>query len=86
MKWMEIIEVRSSHNSQELLNSESSEQTIRIYSKLYLDTDYIILLLNDFPQNDQRGSQFGLHLSAALREFGMINHSVWTDIHSKLKK
>jgi hypothetical protein len=45
MKWMEIIEE---------INSESSEQTIRIYNKLYLDTDYVIVLLNDFPQNDQK--------------------------------
>lgn len=91
MKWIETIEIRSLPDMKDILESElkifmeklyeeSGEQSIRIFNKLYLDTDYVILLINNSSKVTQRGSQLGQRLASALKEFGMINQNIWSEI------
>lgn len=91
MKWIETIEIRSLPDMKDILelqlkkfleklNEESGEQSIRIFNKLYLDTDYVILLINNSSKVTQRGSQLGQRLASALKEFGMINQNIWSEI------
>jgi len=93
MKWIEIIEIRSSYHSQKMIElklkglieeiqKESSKQSIRIFSKVLLETDYVIMIQNDSKIIDHKRSQLGLRLSSALKEYGMIYHSIWNEIHS----
>ena len=60
------------------INAESNEQHVWIYNKENLNTDYIIILFNDSTNVMHSGSQLGLHLSSAFKEYGMINHNAWS--------
>ena len=91
MNWIETIEIRANHNSKELLESQLREimdeikengtgQTIRIFSKINLESDYLVLLEDESVQIAQEGSSLGHQLAASLKNFGMVNHSVWSAI------
>ena len=94
MKWLEIIELRSAESNRELLESqlqklinevdkETKKHTIKAYSRVMLDTDFSILLFHDSIEVEKNGSQLGLHLSSALKVFGLVNHSIWNEMESK---
>ena len=94
MKWLEIIELRSAESNRELLESqlqklinevdkETKKQAIKTYSRVMIDTDFSILLFHDSIEVEKNGSQLGLHLSSALKVFGLVNHSIWNEMDSK---
>ncbi len=94
MKWLEIIELRSVGNNRELLESqlqkliievdkEIKKQAIVAYSRVLIDTDFSIHLFHDSKKAEKSGSQLGLRLASALKVFGLINHSIWIEMHSK---
>jgi len=89
---MEIIEIRSLtkkkeeleeqlHNFWEEMKSEYSANSIQIFVKANLDTDFVILLHNDSNTIRKGGSSIGQRLTSALRDYGMINHTVWNEIN-----
>lgn len=91
MKWIETIEIRAKHNSKELLESQlrklleeirkiESGQTIRVLRKMSLETDYLVLLVDDSMRSAREGSPLGQQLASSLKDFGMVNHSVWNEI------
>lgn len=94
MKWLEIIELRSMGNNRKLLesnltnlldelNEETEQQAIKIYNRVAVDSDLSIHLLHDSKKADIDGSPLGLRLASTLKEFGLINHSVWVERFSK---
>ena len=94
MKWLEIIELRSVNRNRDLLKSqlrnlineaeqEAKKQAIKVYSRVMVDTDFSIHLFHDSEKVENSGSPLGLRLSSALKEFGLVNHSVWIEMHSK---
>ena len=94
MKWLEIIELRSVGNNRELLESqlqklinevdkETKKQAIMAYSRVMIDTDFSIHLFHDSKKAEKSGSQLGLRLVSALEVFGLVNHSIWIEMHSK---
>ena len=94
MKWLEIIEFRSVGGNRELLEShlqeliqqvgkETQMQTIKTYRRVMLDTDLSIHLFHDSKNMEQGGSPLGLRLASSLKEFGLVNHSVWTEMSVK---
>ena len=94
MKWLEIIELRSIDSNRESLESqlkklinevdkEIKKQTIKTYNRVMIDTDFSIHLLHESKKVDKGGSSLGLHLASALKEFGLVNHSVWIETHGK---
>ena len=94
MKWIEVIQLRSVDSNRELLesqlkklidkvNKESKMQTIKSYVRVLIDTDFSIHLFHDSKKVENSGSPLGLRLASALKEFGLVNHSIWIEMHSK---
>lgn len=90
MKWLEIIEVRLSRENRDrkiqLLNDiineyriELGKKSIKIYSHISLDTDFIIQLKHNSDKINSNGSKFGIQLVSALKEIGLVNHNVWQE-------
>jgi hypothetical protein len=68
----------------ELLDSISKvEQSglvnMKIYRHAALETDLSVHLCWKSDQPGENGSPLGLHLGQALREFGLVDHSVWIE-------
>ncbi len=91
MKWLEIIELRSGNSDLESqlekivneVEDEINKQAIKAYSRVQIDTDFSIHLFHDSEKVENSGSQLGLRLASALKEFGMVNHSIWIEMQSK---
>jgi len=94
MKWLEIIELRSAGGNNKLLESQmrklvnevyerTEKNTVKAYCRLMIDTDFSIHLFHDSKKVEKSGSPLGLRLASALREFGLVNHSIWTEMHGK---
>jgi len=92
MKWIEVIQLRSVDSNRELLesqlrklidevNKESKMQTIKSYGRVLIDTDFSIHLFHDSKKVENSGSPLGLRLASALKEFGLVNHSIWIEMH-----
>ena len=96
MKWLETIELRSVESNQELLEShlqqlmdevgkKTSTQTITAYRRVMIDSDVSIHLVHDSEDVENSGgplSSLGVRLASALKEFGLVNHSVWIEMHN----
>lgn len=92
MKWMEIIELRSVGSNRKLLESQlqnlvdrvnktSKHKTIKIYSHTTVETDFSIHIFHDSKNVENNGSPLGLRLASSLRVFGLVNHSIWFEMH-----
>lgn len=90
MKWVEIITLRSPKNInkqfvdellQELGESDTPKQLveIRIYHHSVVETDLSIHIYWKSELGSQNKSPLGLKLSYALRNLGLLNHSVWVE-------
>ena len=86
MKWLEIIEIRITNSDHELIEFylqqlfdqiKETKQEVRILNKLNLDTDFSIHLMFDSIDTDSNGSPLGQNIVSALKEFGLVNHSIW---------
>ncbi len=91
MKWIEIIELRSADNNRELMksqleslinevNQEARQQKIQVYRHITVETDLRIHLIHDSKKAKARRSPLGLDLASALKEHGLVNHSVWIEM------
>jgi len=93
MKWIEVIQLRSVESNRELLKSNlqrlidevdqgRKKQEIRAYNRVFIDTDCSVHLYHDSKKVKQGGSELGLRIVNALKEFGLVNHNIWIEIHS----
>lgn len=93
MKCLEIIELRTAESNRKILDihmkkliddvvKEMSRDSIKAYFRVMSATDYSIHLFHDSVEGDKNGSKLGLHLVSTLKEFGLVNHSVWTELGS----
>lgn len=91
MKWAELITVRSTDNRVETLTPALQElmsdvvrkygpKHIQIYHRERIETDFCIILSHDGGPILNYGSQLGLRITSALRAFGLVNHSVWSEM------
>jgi hypothetical protein len=91
MKCVEIIELRLRCDDQVLnklnilgliaeVEKKMKSLTINLYRHGSLATDYRLYLIYNKEKIDVNGSPLGLYLVSALKEFGLINHSVWFEI------
>lgn len=93
MKWLEIIEIRISGNDHELLEfhfkqlvkevNKEKEQKLILYRQLDLDTDISIHIFHDSIKAENSGSDLGIRIASALKEFGLVNHNVWVEMYVK---
>jgi hypothetical protein len=88
MKWLEVIKLRSAGKSYGLLEkfllsmakvNQSGLIEIKIYRHAALETDLSVLLHWESERPEQNGSSLGLHLAQALKDFGLIDHSIWIE-------
>ena len=94
MKWLEIIKVRSVRiNSEELdeflrsMDKISQKRLIeiKIYRHAAIETDLSLHLLWIAKQPEKNGSALGLRLAQALKDFGLIDHSLWMEQEKERK-
>jgi hypothetical protein len=94
MKWLEIIELRSAGGNSKLLESQMQKlvndvnerienYAVRAFCRLMIDTDFSIHLFHDSKKVEKSGSPLGLRLASALKEFGLVNHSIWIEMNGR---
>jgi hypothetical protein len=94
MKWLEIIELRSVDSNRDTLEAqlkrliievkrESKKQAVKVYIRVLLNTDFSIHIIHDSKKIETSGSPLGLHIVSALKEVGLVNHSIWIEMHEK---
>jgi hypothetical protein len=59
------------------LDSKRKKQVIMAFSRVSIDTDFSIHIIHDSKNVENGGSRLGLRLAAALKEFGLVHHSIW---------
>jgi hypothetical protein len=90
MKWIEIITLRSPTNISkqfldELLKEVGKSETpedlieIRMYHHSVVETDLSIHIHWNSETGSQHKTPLGLRFSYALRNLGLLNHSVWVE-------
>ena len=88
MKWIEIITLRSAGVPRESIEEKiprfvtegdrsNNLMEIQVYRHANLDTDMSVHLLFESPGPEAGPSALGQHLASALKEFGLVNHSMW---------
>jgi hypothetical protein len=93
MRWLEIIELRSADGNREHLESiltniinevarETKKHAAVVYKHVMINNDFSIHLTHDTMKIDSSGSQLGLRIVSSLKEYGLVNHSIW--VHSSL--
>ncbi len=93
MKWLEIIELRAVHIDQNLLNQQiaslldelKNENAINIYVNIRVETDWSIHVQHESKKFEEQGSEVGKRLKAMLKEFGLVNHSIWVEQEFEIK-
>ena len=91
MRWLEIIDLRSDTSTwksmeahvQKMitdLNRDTENHSLTAYSQAMVENDFSIHLTHESCSVEKSGSTLGLHLASVLREFGMVNHSVWIEL------
>ncbi|MCI5139016.1 MAG: hypothetical protein D3922_11525 [Candidatus Electrothrix sp. AR1] len=90
MKWLEIIELRSVTKDKNTLTSQIEqilcelkqdfkEKNVQSYSRIQVETDYSIHLFHEAEIIDPCGSDIGLRLATILKDYGLVNHSIWKE-------
>ena len=91
MKWIEIIELRSSGNTRKQLETtmqefidqvekEAEKLSVKLYTRRILDTEiFSIHLLHDSSEFKSEGSSMGIRLVSTLRFYGLVSHAVWIE-------
>ena len=88
---MEIIEIRALHKTKEKLEvelqlilseveKEAGNSKVKIFSRINLKTDYVILIMNESDSGTNGESQLGIRLSEGLKDYGMVNYSKWHEL------
>lgn len=96
MKCLEIIELRTSDkDSKNLgkiltrfmddLNKEYENYSIRLYRHLTVETDWSFHVHYHSRNHTTSPSPVGLGIASALKEFGLVHHSVWSEEKRKEK-
>jgi hypothetical protein len=88
MKWLEVIKLRSAGKDSapldELLMSMTKmahpgPAVVKVFLHAVLEGDLSVHLYWDSERLEQNGSALGIRLAQALKEFGLIDHSVWIE-------
>ncbi len=95
VKWLEVVKLRSAGYDSELLKellvsfekfNQPAFVEIKTYHHAALETDLSVHLHWESGRLEQNGSALGLRLAQSLKEFGLIDHSVWIEKEKGEKK
>jgi hypothetical protein len=59
-----------------------SHQVVTLYRRRGLNTDVAVHLRHGGPPGIAGGSALAIHVAHALKEFGLVEHSVWEEVES----
>ena len=88
MKWLEVIKLRSSGKNSATLDgllmsigkvAQRGLVEMKTYRHAALATDWSVHLYWKPDRPEQDGTALGLRLAQALKEFGLVDHSVWIE-------
>jgi hypoxanthine phosphoribosyltransferase len=90
MKWIEIIEIRSTGDTlkqlekhvQEIINQaekKTGQLIIKLYSRMNIVIDLSIHMVHDSSVAKSRGSSLGIRLVSTLKSYGLVNHTIWIE-------
>ena len=90
MKFLEVIELRSAdfhrtdlepvvHRLIKDVSEKAGEHNITAYCHMTIDTDFRIHLVHESMEAQSQGSPLGLQLAVTLKEYGLVNHSLWAE-------
>ncbi len=88
VKWLEVIKLRSAGEGSGVLEKfllpmakvgQSGLVEMKTYRHAALETDLSLHLHWRSERPEQNGSALGLRLVQALKEFGLVDHSVWIE-------
>jgi hypothetical protein len=88
MKWLEVIKLRAAGKGSGLPEgflvsidkfSQNGLVEIKTFRHAVLETDWSVHLLWKSERPEKNGSGLGLRLAHALKEFGLIDHSIWVE-------
>jgi hypothetical protein len=88
IKWLEVIKLRSAAKGSGVLKefllptAEVAQRGLvemKNYRHAALETDLSVHLHRESEGPEQTGSALGLRLAQALKEFGLVDHSVWIE-------
>ena len=57
-----------------------SEPQVRLYAHLRVVGDLSVHLIHESPDRLEQASHLGLRLAEALKQYGLVEHSVWGEI------
>lgn len=86
---LEIIHLRSVHRppreihqaiAESMRTITESEPQVRLYVHLQVVGDLSVHLIRPSRDRLARASHLGLRLAEALKDYGMVEHSVWAEI------
>jgi len=87
MNWLEVIKRSAGKGSaplDEFLMSirkmgQRGLAGIKVYHHAALENDFSLHLYWEGEQLERNGSALGIRLAQALKEFGLVDHSVWIE-------
>jgi hypothetical protein len=90
MKCIEIINLRSAGDPRESIEQKIPGSTvevdqskdlvsIQVYRHATLDTDLSVHLLFESSKQEMQPSALGQRLASALKDFGLVSHSMWVE-------
>lgn len=90
MKTLEIIHLRLGEPRQhglvevirKSIDGEDDSGEARIYRHARLDTDLAVHLRGEFSRASDHASNLGTRIASALREHGIVEHSMWVEDES----
>jgi hypothetical protein len=91
MKWLEVIMVRSAGSNVNILAKtlqdlmadvaeRDGSDNIRIFYRENIETDICIVLFHSEEKAKTGGSPLGLRIVAALKEVGLVHHTIWNEM------
>lgn len=89
MRLLEIIHLRSSGEPPEDLGaqirksidaSESDAEVVTVYRRKGLESDVAIHIDRSGESREGERSSLGFQLASALRAFGIVDHTLWTQL------
>jgi len=96
MNMQEIIEIRTSKNSQVRVEKQlkdlikeilcdSENHGAKLFQRMNLEVDFSIQLNINSRDIKGNGSRLGHRIASIMKEHGIVNHSIWKELDEKLK-
>ncbi len=65
----------------EQVEKKNEKHTVKLYTRMMIDTDVSIHLFHDSSKVNSRGSPLGITLVSVLKSYGLVNHTIWIEKH-----